>query len=264
MKKKILGILVLCLLITTSATLSGCTKKEDNTDTLDKIMQRGKIIVGVKYDTKPFGYINEKQQLVGYDVDLAKYIAKSILGSENRVEFKQVTPSNRILALNSGQVDMIIATMTITKQRSEVVDFSKPYYVAGQAILVPQNSKIKSMSDLNGKKVIIVFGSTAEKNLRTVAPEALVSGYKTYTSGYSALKQGRADAITSDDTILIGFAINDKSVKLLPKRYSQEPYAVAFKKGDASTSLKSKVDFVISEMISTGKLNQLKAKWIKY
>lgn len=260
MKKKLFGILIICGVI----ILSGCAKKDDNTDTLDKIIQRGKIIVGVKYDTKPFGYINQDQQLVGYDIDLAKYLAKSLLGSENRVEFKQVTPSNRILALNSGQVDMIIATMTITKKRSEVVDFSTPYYVAGQAILVPKDSKITSMSDLNGQRVIIVFGSTAEHNLRLAAPEALISGYKTYTSAYSALKQGRADAITSDDTILIGFAINDKSVKLLPKRYSQEPYAIAFRKGACSERLKSKVNFIIEDMINTGKLNQLKAKWIKY
>lgn len=232
--------------------------------TLAEITQRGKLIVGVKYDTKPFGYIDKNQHLLGLDVDLAKLIAKSILGDENKVEFKQVTPSNRILALNSGQVDMIIATMTVTPQRNEVVDFSVPYYIAGQAILVPTDSKISTMSDLNGKRVIIVFGSTAEKNLRLIAPEAKISGYKTYTDAYSALKQGRADAITSDDTILMGFAMQDKTLKLLPKRYSKEPYAVAFRKGAVTTELKEKVDFIIKDMIKTGDMNQLKAKWIKY
>jgi len=260
LQKNLFYILILCL----GMTFSGCAKKAQNVDTLDKIIQRGKIIVGVKFDTKPFGYIDENQKLVGYDVDLAKYLAKSILGSEDRVEFKQVTPSNRILALNSGQVDMVIATMTITSQRSEVVDFSAPYYMAGQAILVPQKSDIRSMSDLNGKRVIIIFGTTAEKNLRLIAPEAQIVGYKTYTSGYSALKQNRADAITSDDTILIGFALQDKSLKLLPKRYSKEPYAIAFKKGTESASLRNKVDFIIDDMSKTGKLKQLKAKWIKY
>ena len=264
MKSKLSAVLILCILIASSFVISGCGRKNDSTDTLDKILQRGKIIVGVKYDTKPFGYINEDRQLVGFDIDLAKYIAKSILGSENRVEFKQVTPSSRILALNSGEVDMVLATMTVTKQRSEVVDFSKPYYIAGQAILVPKNSDISAMSDLNGRRVIIVFGSTAEKNLHLAAPEAIISGYKTYTSAYSALKNGRADAITSDDTILVGFAISDKSVKLLPRRYSKEPYAAAFRKGTSSLRLKNKVNFIITDMINTGKLNQLKAKWIRY
>ena len=200
MNKKILSILFLFLAV----FITGCTQNEDNkTDSLDKILKRGKLVVGVKFDTKPFGYIDEKQRLIGYDIDLAHAIAKILLGNEDKVEFKQVTPSNRILALNSGQVDMIIATMTITPQRKEVVDFSAPYYIAGQAILVPTNSKITTMADLNEKRVIIVFGSTAEKNLRLFAPDAVITGYKTYTSGYSALKQGRADAMTSDDTILM-------------------------------------------------------------
>lgn len=260
MKKRILGVLVLFFAV----FLVGCNQQDDKTDAVDKIMQRGKVIVGVKYDTKPFGFMNEKGFVEGFDVDLARCIAKSILGDENKVEFKQVTPSNRILALNSGEVDMIIATMSMTKQRAEVVDFSRPYYIAGQAILVPKSSKITSMTDLNGKRVIVIFGSTAEKQLRLIAPEADILGFKTYTSGYSALKQGRADAMTSDDTILMGFAMMDNSLKLLPTRYSKELYAVAFKKGSQSERLKTRVDFVIEDLQKTGKLNQLKAKWTKF
>jgi len=259
-KKSLLSFITLCLMI----FIVGCNKKNENVDILDKILQRGKIIVGVKFDTKPFGYINEEQELVGYDIDIAKYIAKTLLGDENKIEFKQVTPSNRILALNSGQVDMIIATMTITKQRKDVIDFSIPYYVAGQAVLVPKSSKITSMTDLNGKKVIIIFGSTSEKNLRLIAPDANIIGFKTYTSGYNALKQGRADAMTSDDTILTGFAIADNSVKLLPKRYTKEPYGIGFKKSSGSIKLQTRVNAIIEDMESSGKLKQLKAKWIKY
>lgn len=260
MKNKLLCIFTLCLVI----LITGCTKKTDNIDTLTKIQQRGKMIVGVKFDAKPFGYMNEKQELVGFDVDLAKCIAKSILGDENKVEFKQVTSSNRILALNSGKIDMIIATMTITKQRSQVIDFSVPYYVAGQAVLVPKNSKITSMSDLNGKRVIIVFGSTAESNLRLIAPDADIIGFKTYTSAYNALKQGHADAITSDDTILLGFAMTDDSVKLLTKRYTKEAYAVGFRRGLSSTNLKNRVNFIIESMRRSGELTKLKHKWVKY
>lgn len=260
MKNKLLIIITLGLLIFST----GCVKKEDNFDTLDVINNRGKIIVGVKYDTKPFGYINEKDKLVGFDIDLAKYIAKSILGDENKIEFKQVNTSNRILALNSGQIDMIIATMTITNQRKEIIDFSVPYYVAGQAILVPQHSEIQSVQDLNGEKVIVIFGSTAENNIRLIAPEADIIGFQSYTSGYDALKKGRADAMASDDTILIGFALSDNSVKLLPKRYTKEPYGIGFKKGTTSTRLKNKVDFVLKQMKSNGELSKLKHKWIKY
>lgn len=261
MRHKLLSIVTLVILL----FVTGCNKKDDvKIDTLDKILNRGKIIVGVKYDTKPFGYINEKQELVGYDVDLAKYIAKELLGDENKIEFKQVTPSSRILALNSGQVDMVIATMTRTQQRAAVVDFSVPYYIAGQAVLVPQKSDITSLSDLNGKKVIIIFGSTSEKNLRMAAPDASIVGFKTYTSGYSALKQGRADAMTSDDSILIGFAMADKAVKLLPKRYTREPYAIGFKKDSDSERLITRVNSIIKDMETSGELTRLKNKWVKY
>lgn len=260
MKNKLLSVLALSLVM----LFAGCAKKEANVDTLDKILQRGKIIVGVKYDAKPFGYLNAKQEPVGFDVDLARHIAKFVLGDENKIEFKQVTPSNRILALGSGQVDMVIATMTITPQRAQIIDFSVPYYISGQSILVPSKSDITSMSDLNGKRVIIVFGSTAERNIRMIAPEAQIIGFKTYTSAYKALKQGQADAMTSDDTILIGFAQSDDSVKLLPKKYSKEPYAVAFNKGEKSERLKHKVDVIIEDMERTGELNQLRHKWINF
>lgn len=259
MKKNIILILILFVAV----FLAGCAKGKDK-DVLETIQKRDKIIVGVKYDAKPFGYINSKHKPVGYDVDLAKHIAKRLLGDENKVEFKQVTSYNRIMALNSGVVDMVIATMSITKQRKEVVDFSMPYYISGQALLVPKNSNIDSMSDLNGKRVIIVFGSTSEKNLRLVAPDAKIIGFKTYIDGYNALKQGKAEAMTSDDTILLGFAIQDPSVKLLPQRYSQEPYAVALRKDEASQNLRIKVNSILDGMQHDGTLEQLKEKWINY
>lgn len=259
MNNKLITIIVLSFTI----IFTGCEKNK-NVDTLDQIQKRGEIIVGVKYDAKPFGYINANNQLVGYDVDLAKCIAKYLLGSADKVKFKQVTSSSRIMDLNSGTVDMVIATMSITGKRKAVVDFSIPYYISGQALLVPKNSDIGSMSALNGKKVIIIFGSTSEKNLRLIAPDAEIIGFRTYTKGYNALKRGYADAMTSDDTILLGFAIQDPSVKLLPQRYSQEPYAVAFRKGPSSEKLKDKVNLILENMRADGELDKLKAKWVSY
>lgn len=258
---KLFTIIILCFAL----FFAGCTSKDDRAqDTLDAIHKRGKLIVGVKYDAKPFGYFNEKRELVGLDVDLAKILAKNILGSEDKVEFVQVIPSSRILALNSNQVDMVIATMTITPQREHVIDFSLPYYLAGQAILVPKNSKITSISDLNHKKVIVIFGSTAENNLRLIVPDAQIMGFRTYTSGYNALKQGLADALVSDDTILMGFAQADSSMNLLPRRYTKEPYAIGFKKGEESIRIEKKVDFIIRSMMRDGDLERLKNKWVKY
>lgn len=253
----ILSVWALCFVM----LLSGCNKKEETSDLLGKITERGSIIVGVKYDAKPFGYINENSVPEGFDIDLAKNIAKSVLGDENKVEFKPVTSSNRLLKLNRGDVDMLIATMSVTNQRRSIVDFSLPYYTTGQVIMVKKGSKITSISDLNGKKVIVIFGSTAEDILRNLAPDADIIGFKTYTSGYAALKQGMADAMVSDNSILLGFAIDDPSVKLLSQKYSLEPYAIAFKKGIPSQSFIEKVNFTLDYMKKSGELNKLKRKW---
>ena len=123
-----------------SLFLSGCSDKTKNRDVLSKVQGENKIVVGVKYDSKPFGFIDKDNHLKGFDIDIAKGIAKRILGDENSVEFKQVTPSNRILKLSSGEIDMIVATMTISQNRMELVEFTQPYYKIGQAVLVKKTA----------------------------------------------------------------------------------------------------------------------------
>lgn len=236
-----------------------------NDDLLYQVQKRQKLVVGVKFDTKPFGYRDEKtKELMGFDIDLGRKIAQSILGDENKVVFKQVNPTNRIQMLNSNQVDMLIATMTMTNLRSEVVKFSYPYHIAGQSVLVKTNSDVKSMSDLNNKKAGVIYGTTAEKNLVRIAPEVIIVGYKNYANALKGLLSGEVDAITSDDTILLGIAIDNKATtKLLPKRYSEEPYAIAFRKDGKSDKLLARTNFVIDFIKKNGELAQLRAKWIK-
>ena len=255
MKRIVLVLLFMCLVF------SGCGKKKTASDDLSRIEQKGKIIVGVRDDASPFGFRDKNGVLVGYDIDLARILAQNILGNSSAVEFVPVTASNRIMKLNSGEVDCLIATMSITNQRQQILDFSMPYYMAGQAILVRSTSKATSLRDFEGNKLIIVYGSTSERNLRSNVPEVTVLGYKTYNDAYKALKSGKAEGIVADDTILLNFAFNDKSVKLLPKRYSKEPYAIAFRKGEQSARLISKTNYVIENLQSTGKLNRLQEKW---
>jgi aspartate/glutamate/glutamine transport system substrate-binding protein len=255
MKKIVLALLFLCLIC------CSCGKKPVINDDLTTITQRDRLIVGIRNDAPPFGFKDKNGFTVGYDADLARLIAKGILGDEKKVEFVPVTASNRIMKLNSGEVDCLIATMSITTQRQQFLNFSTPYYMAGQAILVRSSSKATSLRDFTGKKLIIVFGSTSEKNLRSNVPEVTVIGYKTYNDAYNALKNGKADGIVADDTVLLGFSTNDKSVKLLPKRYSKEPYAVVFRKDDASINFTNKVNYIVENLQSTGRLNRLQEKW---
>lgn len=254
-KKIILVLICFCFIF------SGCGKKSAENDDFANVIKRDKLIVGVRDDAAPFGYKDEKGNFVGYDIDLAKIIAKDILGNENKIEFVPVTASNRIMKLSAGEVDFLIATMSITNQRQQILDFSVPYYIAGQAILVNSYSKATSLKDFEGKKLIIVFGSTSERNLRTNVPGVNIIGYKNYNDAYRALKQNKADGIVADDTILLSFALKDKSVKLLPKRYSKEPYAVVFRKEKESERLLIRVNHIIGRLESKGRLNRLQEKW---
>ncbi len=258
------GALVFLIIIFGLFINSNKNSKNVILDKLSEIEKAGKIVVGVKFDARPFSYKNENGELIGFDIDLAKKIAETLLGDENKIEFKEVTPDKRILMLNSNQVDIVVASMSVTTSRKQIVNFSVPYYIAGQAILVPEKSDITTIPDLNNKRVIVIHGSTAETNLKLVAPKAKIIGYKNYTEGFNALKTNQADAMATDDTIIFGFLETNKNFKILPKRYTKEPYAVAVKKGEEYNNLLSKIDFLIKTMQHNGELRTLKNKWIKY
>lgn len=255
---------ILCLMMLSVFVLTGCSRhnetSEDN-DTLTQIKKRGELIVGVKYDSKPFGFIKDGK-LQGYDIDIAHLMAKRILGNEKLIKFVEVDAQNRISKLNSGEVDMVIATMSINPKRAEVVDFSLPYYYAGQAIMIRKGTAIKTVGDLNGRRVIIVLGTTGEKNIRFLAPEVILQGYKTYQDGFNAFLDRKAEAMTSDDSILAGFVMDHPEFMILPQRYSQDGYGIAFRKEPQSHALKSEVNIAIGELRRKGYLNFLKSKWL--
>lgn len=255
-KKVFLPIIFLSLL------LCGCGKKQAVLDdSLTSIRQKDIVTVGVKVDTPPFGFLDKKGNNIGFDIDLAKFITKKLLGDENKIAFVPVNTTNRIMKLASGEVDMVIATMSITPQRKMILDFSIPYHTAGQAMLVRKDSKITSLSDLKDKRAIIVYGSTVERSLSSSVPNIQIIGYKTYPEAFAALQAGKADAMISDDTILMGFAYNNPAFKILPKRYSKEPYAIAFRKGEESDKLIETINIELKEALNKGEIRQLKEKW---
>lgn len=230
-------------------------------DLYDEILLRGKIRVGINTDSKPFGFTDKNGQIVGYDADLAHYIAKYIVRSADRLEIVPVTPANRLMKASTGEVDIVISTVTITPQRREVVSFSVPYDVAGQAVLVKKNSSITALSDLAGESVGVIFGTTAEKNMKNLVPTANLRGFRNYQDAYIALKNGHINAITSDDTILKRFTVDDDSVRLLPKRYSREPYGIAFQKGDSTVKLKEHLDYAVKDLQRKNVIPRLRKKW---
>jgi len=233
------------------------------TDTsLSAIKARGRLIAGVKYDVRIFGYLNPATNKVeGFDVDMAKAVARRIFGSEDAVEFVEAVSANRIPYLNEGKVDVIFSTMTANEDRSKQIDFSDTYYVAGQSLLVPVNSTITSVNDLAGKTVGTVSGSTSEKNIRAFAPQAKVELFAKYGEAVQAMDAGRVDAVTTDDIILIGFATDAPDrFKVVGGQFTQEPYAAGVKKGN--TELLNEVNAAIRDLVSSGQYTQIYQKWI--
>lgn len=232
-------------------------------DTLASIKDRDKIIFGVKTDTRLFGLKNPSSgDIEGFDIDIAKQIAKDILGDEKKAEFKEVTSKTRIPMLQNGDIDAITATMTITDERKKEVDFSDVYFEAGQSLLVKKGSSIKSTEDLKkGSKVLAVKGSTSSQNIREKAPDASVLEFENYAEAFTALKAGQGDALTTDNAILYGMADENKQYQLTGETFTDEPYGIAVKKGQSG--LVKEINASLKKMKADGRYGKIYKKWIK-
>lgn len=250
---------ILCLIVMCFIFLTSCAKKEE-VNSLDKIVERDILIAGVKQDAGPFGHINENGQFEGFDIDVAKYIAKKMVGNERKIKFIPVTPATRIEALTSGQVDLVIATMSATKSRRYLIDMSVPYFSAGQTAVVREDSNIYTFADLKDKTTIVVLGSTSEQNLRRVIPTARIVGYTNYKDAFQALLDEKGDAVSTDDSIISGFIAEHKGYRVLQNRISTEHYVVGVKQTEDRVLLTT-VNSIINDMHRDGTLKKLKKKW---
>lgn len=269
--KKVLGIGLALMLSATALTACGSSKPQDGASsggkttaagTVAKIKERGKYVVGVKYDLNLFGLKDPASGKVeGFDIDIAKAIAKKILGDENKIELKEVTSKTRIPMLKNGEIDSIIATMTITDERKKEADFSDAYFMAGQSFLVKKDSTIKGLEDFTkGKKVVTAKGSTSAKNVRESAPEAEVLEFENYAEAFTALKAGQGDALTTDNALLYGMAKQDTNFRVVEGTFTEEPYGIALPKGD--TEFVTLVNDLLKEMKQSGEYDKIYEKWI--
>lgn len=272
-KKKWLKLSLLSLLAV--ILLAGCGGGEDSgkdkegggkdkeTDVLAQVKEKDKIVFGVKNDTRLFGLKNPSTgDVEGFDIDIAKALAAEILGDENKVEFKEVTSKTRMALLNNGDIDAIVATMTITEDRKKEVDFTDVYFDAGQSLLVKKGSDIKGIDSLKGKKVLAVKGSTSSINIREKAPDAQVLEFENYSEAFAALKSGQGDALTTDDSILYGMADEDPNYELVGGTFTDEPYGIAVKKGNAE--FVDELNKALKSLKDSGKYDEIHDKWIKH
>ncbi|HNM77430.1 MAG TPA: glutamate ABC transporter substrate-binding protein [Tepidiformaceae bacterium] len=230
--------------------------------TMGKIVAKGKLTVGVKFDQPGFGLKDPVTGKVdGFDVQMAKEIGHALGLKDDQIEFVEAVSANRIPFLQEDKVDLVIATMTINADRKTQIDFSRPYYLAGQSILVKKdNTTIKSVDDLNGKNVCSVQGSTSEKNVKAKAPQANLLSLTGYAACVDAMKSGRVEAVSTDDIILAGFAASDTSLKLVGGQFTQEPYGIGVKKG--KTDFVQFIDALIAKELSDGTWDKIYDKYL--
>jgi len=208
--------------------------------TMAALQAKGKIVVGTKFDQPGLGQKNPLTgDVEGFDPEIGKIIAAAIFGGSpddagDKIEFKETTTPNRELFIENGTVDIVAATYTINDARKQRIDFAGPYYVAHQDILVKaEDTSISSVADLAGKRVCSVRNSTPAGRIRTMVPDAQLQEFDTYTLCKEELLNGRTDAVTTDDAILLGFASeNPTALKVVGNQFSTEPYGIGLKRGD--------------------------------
>ena len=214
--------------------------------------ESGKIRIGIKFDQPGLGF-KKSGTYVGFDVDVAKYVAKKLGYSEDEIVWKEAPSKQREAMLQNGDVDMILATYSITDERKNAVSFAGPYFVAGQDLLVRKDDhSINGPEDLSGKRLCSVTGSTSAATVKEkFASEVQLMEQPGFAECATALFSGIVDAVTTDDIILAGLASASRGkLRVVGKPFTQEYYGVGIKKGD--TALAKKINAAITEMIKDG------------
>src|ERR1051325_5782337 len=197
-----------------------------------EVKSRGRWNIAVKCDSPPFGYIDVQGKHAGFDVEIAKWFSRFAFGKSTRVSSTCVTTPAREPALTTGRVDLVIATFTYTADRDTRIDFSRAYYKATGRLLVRNDSPIKSVADLDGKTVATTSGSIYYRWVRNCFKGSKLVVTDSFTNALLAFRDGRADTLMWDDTVLLGIAVADPTLKLTDDLFLPLPYGIGIKQGN--------------------------------
>lgn len=227
---------------------------------LQTIKQRGRLVVAVKDNLRPLGFRDDKGQLQGLEIDLARQLAQDILGRSDAVEFRPVTNTDRFPAVLNGEVDVAIANITLTPSRLRILNFSLPYYTTGTA-LITKDPDLRQLADLRGKAIAALNGSTTVEILRRQVPEANLIGVTSYQAAKAAMETGTVAAVAADVSVLAGWVQESPQYHLLLPVLSSELLSVALPKGQKYADLQQAINQVISRLKTNGWLEQRAKYW---
>ena len=219
------------------------------TSRLDEIMKRDKLIVATFSTAPPFCYTDDNGKLVGFDIDIARFIAKALLGDENKIEFVTVTSEGRWPAVNSGRADIGIATTTVYPDRALRVAFTRPYIDSSISILVRKDTKVTSLAGLDNAKFTLANLSNPQMadRAKRFLPKVKLLTFDTPAALFTAVKSGQAQAMQMDTPVVNWYAANNKDLKVLPENLAVvQGNAIFMKPGDFTLWLW--MDTVVQEM----------------
>jgi glutamate transport system substrate-binding protein len=233
--------------------LSACGSDDAETDPGSGDSAASSLKIGIKFDQPGLG-LKQGSEFTGLDVDVATFIAKELGVEAENIEWIQAPSAQRETLIETGQVDMVVATYSITDARKEKISFAGPYFIAGQDLLVrADDTSITGPDTLDGKKLCSVTGSTSAQKVKDTVPGVNLQEFATYSECVAALASGTIDALTTDDTILAGYAAQEQykgKLKVVGAPFSEERYGIGLKKGD--TAQCQKITDAINKMITDG------------
>ena len=250
---------------------SGAAIAQDG-GTLKKIRDTGVIKIGNRDASIPFSYLDDKQQPIGYGVDICLKIADAIKANLKlpnlKVEFVPVTSQTRIPILTGGNIDLECGSTTNSVERQKQVAFAPTYFVTGTKIVVKKSSGIKGYDDLKGKTVVFTQGTTNERAMKAYNDEKKLGinfiPAKDHAESFLAVETGRAVAFPMDDILLYSLVASAKTpgdYVVLGEFLSDDPYGIMIRKDDPE--FKKLVDGVVSGIYKSGEINKIYSKWFQ-
>ncbi|MCU0535088.1 MAG: transporter substrate-binding domain-containing protein [Hydrococcus sp. Prado102] len=253
LKPQIVSLLAFCLLTPVFASSSKAAE-------LEEIMRRGQLIVAVKDNLRPLGFYDERGNLQGLEIDIARRLAKEILGSADAIVLKPVTNQERLQVILDNQVDIVIARIATTPSRDRLVDFSDYYYLDGTGI-VTKNPTLQKLDDLATGKIAVLKNSSTIAVVRSELPNARLIGVDSYQEALTLLEAGQADAFAADNSVLTGWVQEYPQYRQLPVRLSGDALCIAIPKGLQYSSLHQKINTAIARWQKSGWLRERATYW---